>query len=116
LSWKSCIFIWKDGAPSVRKPERICRTGQQKNPGIVFTYCFLHRETLIWKSEIPEVQKVLDETIKWLTNQEQAIKIEAVFSTVFYHGSCSQLLLHMEVGWLSQRWVLSKFYKLRENL
>jgi hypothetical protein len=37
---------------------------KQMNPGIVFTHCFLHREAIISKLVIPEVQKVLDETIK----------------------------------------------------
>jgi hypothetical protein len=36
---------------------------KQKKPGIIFTHNFLHRETLISKSVVPEVQKVLDETI-----------------------------------------------------
>jgi hypothetical protein len=37
---------------------------KQKNPGIVFKRCFLNREALISKSIVPEVKKVLDETIK----------------------------------------------------
>jgi hypothetical protein len=36
---------------------------KQKNPGIVFAHCFLHREALISKSIVPEFQKLLDETI-----------------------------------------------------
>jgi hypothetical protein len=37
---------------------------EQKNPGIVFTHCFLHREDLISKSIVPEDRKVLEETKK----------------------------------------------------
>jgi hypothetical protein len=45
----------------------LCREAfqvKQRNPGIVFTHCFLHREALISKSVVPEVQQVLDETTK----------------------------------------------------
>jgi hypothetical protein len=37
---------------------------KQNNPGIVFMYPFLHSEVLISKSVVPEIQKILDETIK----------------------------------------------------
>jgi hypothetical protein len=40
---------------------------KQKNPGIVFTHCFLHRAALISKSVAPDVQKLLDEMIKIVT-------------------------------------------------
>jgi hypothetical protein len=51
----------------VRKPERICRTGQAKEPWAWFTHCFLHREALISKSVVPEVQKYWIRQSKWLT-------------------------------------------------
>jgi hypothetical protein len=46
-----CQEAWKDSIALAK----------QKNTGIVFTHCFLHR---ISKSVVPEIQKVLDETIK----------------------------------------------------
>jgi hypothetical protein len=48
----------------VGKPERIHHTGQTKEFQNCFTHCFLHRVTLISKSVVPEVQKVLDKMTK----------------------------------------------------
>jgi hypothetical protein len=49
---------------SVGKPERIRGSGQVKEPWNCFIQCFLQRETLISKSVVSDVQKLLDETIK----------------------------------------------------
>jgi hypothetical protein len=65
LSWKSCTSICMDGDPSMLGSLKgFVTLAKQKNPGNAFTHDFLHRETLISKSVVPEVQKVLDETIK----------------------------------------------------
>jgi hypothetical protein len=45
---------------TVRKPA----LAKQNNTGIVSVHCFQHREALISKSVVREIQKVLDETIK----------------------------------------------------
>jgi hypothetical protein len=65
LSRKSCISICTDGDPSLLGGLKVFVTlAKQKNPGNVITHDFLHREPLISKSIVPEVQKVLDGTIK----------------------------------------------------
>jgi hypothetical protein len=65
LSSKPRISICTAGAPSVSGSLKgFVALAKQTNPGIVFTRCFLHREALIPKSVVPEVQKVLDEMIK----------------------------------------------------
>jgi hypothetical protein len=64
LSWKSFISICTDCAPSMSGSLKgFVILVKQKKPGTVFIHCFLHREALISKSAVPEVQKVLDETI-----------------------------------------------------
>jgi hypothetical protein len=66
LSWKSCICM--DSAPSMFGTLKgFITLAKQKTPGIVFTHCFLHREAFILKLVVPEVQKVLDETIKMVS-------------------------------------------------
>jgi hypothetical protein len=58
---------------------------KQKNPGIVLTHSFLHKEALISKS----VQKVLDAMIK-MVNYIKSMPLQSrLFSVVFCHGSCS---------------------------
>jgi hypothetical protein len=75
---------------------------KQQNPGIVFTHCFLHRETLISKSVVPKVQKVLDEMIK-MVNYINSWPVQSrLFSALHsaMEAAHKQLLLHTEVRWL----------------
>jgi hypothetical protein len=91
---------------------------KQKNLGIVFTHNYLHRETLISKPVVPEMQIVLDERIKMVN----CIKRRSLQSRLFA-ALCSameavhtQLLLRTEVMWLSRGRVLSRFCELPEEL
>jgi hypothetical protein len=44
VSWKSCISIFTDGAPILSgNLKGFVALAKQKNPGIVFTQCFLHK-------------------------------------------------------------------------
>ena len=62
LSWKSCISICTNGAPSMVG----CLIGfttlvkESQNPNIITTHCFLHREALIAKTLGDELRKVLN--------------------------------------------------------
>jgi L-asparaginase II len=67
----------------VGKHEGFIAVAKQKNPGTVFTHCFLHRETLISKSVVPKVKKVLDKMIK-LVNHIKSWPIHSrLFSAMF---------------------------------
>ena len=119
LSWKSCISICTDGAPSMSgRLKGFIALAKQKNPVIVFTHCFLHREALISKSVVPELQKVLDETIKIVNYIKSRPLKSRLFSTLCsaMESAHTQLLLHTEVRWLSRGRVLSRFYELREEI
>jgi hypothetical protein len=78
---------------------------KQKDHAIVFTHDFLHREILISESVVPDVQKVLDETIE-MVNYEyiksgplQWWLFSALSSAM--EAAHTQLLLPMEVRRLS---------------
>jgi hypothetical protein len=119
LSWKSCISICMGGAPSMLGSLKgFVTLAKQKNPGIVFTHCFLHREALISKSVVPELQKLLDETIKMVNYVKNKPLQSRLFSALCsaMEAAHTQLLLHTEVRWLSGGPVLSRFYELREEL
>jgi hypothetical protein len=76
---------------------------KQKNPGIAFAHCFLYRETLISKSVVPDIQKALDETIKMVNYIKSRLLQSRLFLELYsaMEAAHTQLLLHMEVRWLS---------------
>ena len=60
LSWKSCIGICTDGAPSMVGSLKGFTTlvKERQNPTIITTHCFLHREALIAKTSGDELKKI----------------------------------------------------------
>lgn len=91
---------------------------KKANPDTIFTHCFLHREALVAKSLVPELNDVLQTVVKMVN----FIKSRPLKSRLF-ESLCSsmdanhtQLLLHTEVRWLSRGHVLQRFYELREEL
>jgi hypothetical protein len=101
----------------IGKPERIHHTGHKKELWNCF-YSFLHREALISKSVVPEVQKVLDK----MTKMVNCIKSGPLHSRLFsalcsaMEAAHTQLLLHMETSWLSWGQVLSRLCEVRKEL
>jgi hypothetical protein len=92
------------GVPSVLESLKgFITLAKQKNAGLGFTHCFLHREVLISKSVVPEVQKLLVETIKMVNY----FKIRLLQSWLFLvlcsavEAAHTQFLQPMEVRWLS---------------
>jgi hypothetical protein len=104
--------------PLCRSLRAFVALAKQKNPVTVFTHRFLRREDLISKSIAPEVRKVLNEEIQMVN----FIKTRSLQSSLFsalrsaMAAARTQILLHMEVRWLSRGRVLSRFYELREEL
>jgi hypothetical protein len=76
------------------------------------------REALISKSVLPEVQKILDEKIKWVNYINSRPLWSRLFSALCsaMEADHTQLLLHTGVRWLSRGRVLSSFCELREEL
>jgi hypothetical protein len=93
LSWKPWINICTDGPPSVsRSLKGFVALAKRNNIGIVFAHCFLHREALISKSAVPEVQKVMHETINSRPLQSRLFSalcsvMVAAHTTPTAHGS-----------------------------
>ena len=115
LSWNSCISICTDGAPSMSGSVKgFITLAKQKNPRIVFTHCFLHREALASRSLVPELQKVLDEMIKIVNYIKSRPLRSRLFSILCsaMESSHTQLLLHTEVRWLSRGRVLREELRL----
>ena len=115
LSWKSCISICTDGAPSMSGSLKwFIALAKQKNPVIVFTHCFLHRKALISKSLVPELQKVLHETIKIVNLISKSILI-MVFNRIWKF--CTYfLLLHCNKMSLEKLPFIKKYETFRYRL
>lgn len=119
ISWKFCLSVCTDGCPSmIGHLTGFLALVKKENPDIIFTHCFIHREALVAKSLMPELNEVLQTVVKMVN----FIKSKPLKSRLF-NQLCSamdsehtQLLFHTEVRWLSRGRVLQRFYELREEL
>ena len=113
LSWKDCVGICADGAPSmVGSIKGFVSLVKQENPGIISTHCFLHREVLVSKSLGDELKKVFDDATKMVN----FIKQRPVHSRMFKRlcenldKEHRNLLLCTEIRWLSRGKVLNRVF------
>ncbi len=61
LPWNRCFGICIDGAPSViGSVQGFVSRMKEKNPEVITTHCFLHREVLVSKTIGHDLQQVLD--------------------------------------------------------
>jgi hypothetical protein len=110
LLWSSCVGLCTDGAPSMTK----CLKGfatlvKQKNPSIISTHYFLHREALDAKTIGDDLKLVLEKVIKMVNYiKQQPLKCR-IFAQLCdsMEASHVSLILHTEVRWLSRGKVLS---------
>ena len=65
LTWKSCVGICTDGAPSmVGSVKGFVSLVKKENPELISTHCFLHREALVTKTLGCKLKSVLDDIVK----------------------------------------------------
>jgi hypothetical protein len=119
LSWNNCIGICTDEAPSMTGSIKgFISLVKIKNSKIIFTYCFYHREILMVKSLVSDLQNIFDQVVKIIN----FIKSRSLKSRL-YEKICEEmdadylrLILYSLVRWLSRGNILSRFYNLREEL
>ena len=119
ISWKSCVGLCTDGAPSmVGSIKGLVSYVKQKNPDIITTHCFLHREVLMAKTLGIELKEVFDQVVEMVN----FIKTRPVKARIFEQlclnmdSQHTRLLLHTEVRWLSRGKVLCRVLELRQEL
>ena len=102
LSWKSCVGICTDGAPSmVGCIKGLVSFIKKKNENVIVTHCFLHREALMTKTLGENLREVLDEVVKMVN----FIKVRPAKSRLFekictnMDSQYKRLLLHTDVRW-----------------
>lgn len=119
FTWSSCISICTDDARSMsRCLKGFVALAQKKNPTIVFTHCFLHREVLTSKSLVPELKTVLDQVVSIVNYIKSRLLQSRLFAKLCSAmESChTQLLSRTKVRWLSRGRVLTRFYELKEEV
>ena len=116
---KNCIGVCSDGAAAmIGEKSGVITRIKQLAPECASTLCFIHRESLATKKLSTKLNVVLCEVVK-IVNY---IKGSAVNSRLFallcddMQADDRQLLFYSSVRWLSRGKVLSRVYKLRNEL
>ena len=119
VSWKSCIGICTDGAPAMSGHIKgFSAHVKELNGDILFTHCFLHRETLVTKYLPSELKIVLEQCVKMVNYIKSRPLKSRLFSQLCQamEAKHESLLLHTEVRWLSRGKVLSRVLELKDEM
>ena len=112
LTWKECVGLCTDGAPSmIGSIKGFVSLVKKVNSEIITTHCFLHREVLIGKTLNSDLTQVLKEVIQ-MVNYIKARPLKSRLFTKLckeMEANYENLLLHTEARWLSRGKALSRY-------
>lgn len=119
ITWDQCEGIYTDGTPSmIGSIKGFTTFAKKKNPNIISTHCFLHRESLISKTLPIALKSVLDQIVSMVNYIKSG-----PFQSRLFNKLCESmdtqhvcLLLHCELRWLSRGKVLNRILELKNEL
>ena len=87
-------------------------------PHIRFTHCLIHREALAAKTLEPELEDVLQTTVKIVNHIKSRPLNTRLFAILCQEMGATHesLLFHSEVRWLSRGKVLTRLFELRDEV
>ncbi len=119
MSWDHCVGIYTDGAPSMtgRLKGFVTRV-KVKNPLIISTHCFLHREALMIKTMKEDLLVTLNDAVHVLNYIKGRPLKSRIFAAICesMDSEFKCLLYHTEIRWLSRGKVLVRLYKMKEKV
>uniref|UniRef100_A0A3B4VDX5 HAT C-terminal dimerisation domain-containing protein n=1 Tax=Seriola dumerili TaxID=41447 RepID=A0A3B4VDX5_SERDU len=119
ISWQNCVALCSDGARAMSGYQTgLLAHIRKAAPGIIWTHCMIHRESLASKELSIELSSVFDSVVKTVNLIKRKALNTRLFSSLC-EGSGSEhdsLLYHSEVRWLSRGSVLERVFELRSEI